>query len=180
MVDRWTLDPKILVRIQAREIPLKMNINIRLILEEDLARTAEVYKRAFNEANVGEEWTQESAQKFILFWLKTQPDLFFIAEKDGAIVGGIVGLIKPVWDGNHLMDTEFFVISEFQGQGIGKKLLSKLLSEAINKYQITVFNGLTFKDAKFPLEWYKRIGLKESNLVYLEGNPKEILENISR
>ncbi len=156
-----------------------MSINLRLIIKEDIERTAEVYKQAFNEANIGEKWTQESSKKFMEFWLKAQPDLFFIAEKNGTIVGGIVGLIKPVWDGNHLIDTEFFVASEFQGQGIGKKLLLRLISEAVNKYKITVFEGLAFKNVKFPIDWYKRIGLKESNLVYLEGDPQEILKNIN-
>ncbi len=150
-------------------------MNIRLARQDEISQIADVYMRAFNNANVGEQWTAENAEKFMKFWLKFQPDLFFVAETNNKICGGAVGLIKPFWDGNYLTETELFVDPGFQKQGIGKELLKKLISEAIQKYSITTFDGLAYKDTKFPLEWYKRISLKESNLVYLEGNPKEIL-----
>lgn len=155
------------------------NVNIRLIREEDISSTAKVYKTAFNRADVGEKWTLESAEKLIEFLFKFQPDLFFVAEFEGKILGGAVGLIKPFWNGNYITETELFVNPEFQNQGIGKELLKKLISEALNKYNITSFDGLAYKNRKFPLAWYQRIGLKESDkLVYLEGNPKEIIEKL--
>jgi len=154
-------------------------MNIRLAKKDDVSQITEVYMRAFNSANVGEKWTFEKSQEFMDFWLKIQPDLFFVAESNNKICGGAVGLIKPFWDGNYLTETELFVDPDFQKQGVGKNILKKLISEALNKYKIKSFDGLAYKNQKFPLEWYRKIGLEESKLVYLEGDPKEILDNLS-
>jgi len=153
-------------------------MNIRLAKKEENSQIADVYMRAFNGADYGEDWTIDRSEEFMRFWLKIQPDLFFVAEKDGKVIGGAVGIIKPFWDGNYITETELFVDPDFQGKNIGKELLKKLVSESLHKYNIQSFDVLAYKNVEFPLKWYKRIGLEESDLVYLEGKPKDILENL--
>ncbi|MBO7504680.1 GNAT family N-acetyltransferase [bacterium] len=48
------------------------------------------------------------------YWYDRQPDLFFVAEVDGRVVGGIVSGIKPWFDGNRLVDGELFVDKKYQ------------------------------------------------------------------
>jgi len=48
--------------------------------------------------------------------------LAFLAEVNGKIAGGICGIIKPWWDGNHLVETELFLRPEFQRQKVGTGL----------------------------------------------------------
>lgn len=151
-------------------------INIRKIKLEDIEKVAEIYKLAFNKAT-SESWTDESARKFINYWFQKQPDLFFITEANEEIVGGIVAGVKPYYDGNNLVDIELFVHPKFQGRKIAKMLLKELIEKAIEEYHITVVSGITYK-TEFPLNWYRKIGLKKNDLVYLEGIPKEILSNL--
>lgn len=94
------------------EQPLKTEI--RLLQESDLPKVGEIYARAFEKANIGEQWTPKSAEKFMRYWFNRQSDLFLIAESEGKVVGGIVAGIKPWWNGNHMVDGELFVDPEIQ------------------------------------------------------------------
>ncbi len=152
-------------------------MNFRLIRSEDIQKVAEIYMESFNRATE-EQWTKENAKRFIQYWHKRQPDLFFIAERSGEIAGGAVAAIKPYYNGNNLVEGELFVAPKFQKQGLAKKLLKFLIQSAIDKYRITAVSEITYKNV-FPLNWYKRIGFKECDLIYIEGNAKEILKNLS-
>lgn len=93
---------------------------IRLMKKEDLKKLAIIYARTYHVFDVGERWTAKSAITLMSYWMKRQPDLFFIAKYDGKIAGAFVAGIKPWWDGNHLVDGELFVDPDFQKKGIGK------------------------------------------------------------
>ncbi len=136
-------------------------INIRLVKRSDLSRLATIYAKTYRVFVVGERWTPKSAIKLMFYWMKRQPDLFFVAEYESKIVGAFVAGIKPWWDGNHLVDGELFVDPDFQKKGIGKKLSKQLYMTAIKKYDVVRFDTYTFKMTKFPLEWYKSIGFTE-------------------
>jgi len=159
---------------------ISQSCEVRLINEEDLPQVSSIYAEAFNGADVGEKWIQEKAEKFMKYWFERQSDLFFVATYEGQIVGGIVADILPWWDGPHLVDGELFVRPELQKQGIGQRLFETLLEEAIKKYQIVEIDGLAYKQHKFPLEWYKKIGFKETDLIHIYGNPQEVLENLKK
>ena len=136
-------------------------INIRLIGDEDIKILGEIYSRVYEVFDIGEKWTPNTASKLIEYWFKKQPDLAFLAEYKGKVVGGFLSGIKPWWDGNHLFDGEIFVHPNFQNKKIGKTLFRKLLNEAIAKYDAKIFDAFTFNGSEFPLNWYKRIGFKK-------------------
>jgi len=156
-----------------------MEFSIRLVKKEEISAVVSIYAEAFNKAGIGEEWTQRKAEEFMNWWFEHQPDLFFVTIYKEQLVGGIVAGIKPWWDGKHLVDGELFVHPDFQRQGIGKGLVRTLLKEAIRKYEIVEFEGLVDKGHEFPLSWYREIGMKETSLVHIAGNPKEILKKLS-
>lgn len=125
-----------------------------------MERLAEIYTEVYTVFDVGEKWDKKSAYKLLEHLFKYQPDLAFVAEYDGQIVGGFLTLVKPWWDGNHLVEGEIFVHPDYQRKGIGTKL-TKVMFETAKEKGIVTCDGVTFKGFKHPLRWYRRIGFEE-------------------
>lgn len=154
-------------------------LNIRLIKKEDLDALAEVYAFVYKVFNSGENWTAESAKEMLNYWLEKQPDLAFLAESDGKIVGAFLSGVKPWWDGVHLFDGELFVHPNFQNKKIGKALLKKVLEEATEKYNAKIFDAFTYNGYEFPLSWYKKIGFHVINeWTMFSGDIDEVLKKL--
>jgi len=156
-----------------------MTATLRKIEQQDLGALVRIYVETYKD-NPDEHWTVDSAYKLLLYWFNKQPDLAYLAETDGQIVGGFLIAVKPWWDGNHLFDGELFVHPDYQKQNIGKNLLKKVLAEAVKNYNAVEMDTYTFT-TDFPLNWYKRIGLGEiKEWVMLSGKVKEIIKNLNR
>ncbi len=154
-------------------------MDIRLAKKEDIVELAEVYQLAYNSLNIGENWNQETSIKLIKYFFDLQPDLFFVAELDDKVVGGLVAQIKPWWDGNHLVEGELFVHPDHQSKGLGKKLIKKLFSEAKEKYGAISWDTFTHRVYEHPLKWYKNMGFEEiANWVMITGDVKKVLKNL--
>ncbi len=138
-----------------------LSIKIRPMKEADLGKLSKIYSEVYEAFDVGEKWTEKTAFELLRHWLKRQPDLAFVAECNGEIVGGFVAGIKPWWDGNHLFDGEIFVHPKHQKSGIGTALSKTMFNEAIKKYDAKFWDAYTFKKHDFPLKWYKSIGFEE-------------------
>lgn len=153
---------------------------IRLVKKEDINQLAIIYKELYDNVDIGENWSIETAINLLNYWYNRQSDLFFVAEEDGKVVGGIVSGIKPWFDGNRLIDGEVFVSNKYQGKHIAKELFKTHLIEASNKYDAQVMEFHTYGDEKeFPQNWYTRIGCKKDNeLIIMNGNIKEIIEKL--
>lgn len=152
-------------------------INIRLCKEDDLSSLSKVFADAFVQT-YGHKWTHDQMRKTLNYFLEQQPDLFFVAEKDEKIVGGVWGRIVPWREGLHLKDTDMAVAAEYQRQGISKKLLFRMISDAIDKYNIVEFSGVANGKKEFPMSYYEKIGLKRTDWIFIYGNPKEMLERL--
>ena len=61
---------------------------IRLAKKEDIKYLAEIYKELYDNADIGENWTIESATNLLNYWYEKQGDLFFVAEECGKPIGG--------------------------------------------------------------------------------------------
>src|SRR5687768_13895380 len=115
-------------------------MNIRIIKEEDLETLADIYVQAYRLLHPVEKWTTESAYKLLSYQRSLHPDLAFLAEEDSTIHGAIFSAIKPWWDGNRLIDGEFFIHPECQHEGIGSMLLEHLMNAAKEKYDATYWD----------------------------------------
>lgn len=154
-------------------------MNIRPIEEKDFPTLASIYTVAYNSLNIGENWDDKSSEKLLKHLHSEQEDLFFVAEEDGEVVGGITAPTKPWWDGIHLVDGELFVHPDYQRRGIGKKLIERLFTEAQEKYQAVSWDTFTHRVHEHPLKWYKSIGFSEiKEWVMITGNIKEVLEKL--
>lgn len=137
-------------------------ILVRPATERDITSLAVLYKQSYNELELlDEHWTKESAHKFISHFYRRQPDLFFVAEIDGKIVGAAVAAIQPWWDGNHLVEGEVFTNTNLSGQGIEKRLFHKLLTVARDTYSVVAWDTFMPVVQKHPFSAYKTIGFSE-------------------
>ena len=124
---------------------------------------ADAYISAFKDVDPTEIWTSEAAADLLHFFLLAQPDLAFVAELEGKIVGGICGMAKPWWDGYHLVQTEIFLTPSGQRKGVGSALLYHFLSAADQKYKATYMESITFKGLEFPSSWYTQLGFTDKD-----------------
>lgn len=157
-----------------------MQIDIELVKESDLKDLAVIYKQLYDNAEIGEFWTEETALQLFNYWLKTQPDLFFCAYVDNKPVGAVMAAIKPWWDGIHLTDTEIFVSKEYQKFGIARMLYKKHFEVAMQKYNATIMEAHTYKDENgFPFSWYEKLGFEADNELYIiHGDVKEAYKKL--
>ncbi|MFC1600711.1 GNAT family N-acetyltransferase [Patescibacteria group bacterium] len=152
---------------------------IRLLRKNDIDDLARVFYEAFVQ-DYGHKWTVEEMAKTLTYFHSQQPDLFFIALLGNEIVGGIWGKIVPWRGGLHLKETDMAVSSKHRKKGISKKLLSKIIRKAIDKYNIVEFSGIAHGKRKFPMNYYKRIGLRITDWIFIYGDPNDILKKLER
>ena len=142
----------------------------------DLPILARIYTKVYAKLDIGEHWTNNTAELMLSYWLKKQPDLALVAELNNEVVGAFTSAIKPWWDGNHLMDGELFVSLKHQNKGIGKELLKTLFKKALEKYNATSFDAFTYTKTEFPLSWYDSLGIKvNKDYAVISGSITEAL-----
>lgn len=153
---------------------------IRLVKKSDLNVLAPIYKELYDNADIGEYWTIESAEKLLNYWYEKQKDLFLVAEENDEVVGAIMSGIKPWFDGNRLIDGEIFVSSKYQGKHIAKDLFVSHLKKAKELYDVKIMEFHTYGDEEeFPQCWYNRIGFKKDNeLIIMNGNVDDVLDKL--
>ena len=154
---------------------------IRLVEEKDIKELASIYKDLYDDVNIGEFWSIESAEKLLRYWYEKQGDLFFVAEEDGKAVGAVMSGVKPWFDGNRLVDTEIFVSKPYQERHIGKELYKRHLAVAQSIYQAKVIEFHTYGDeSEFPQNWYNRIGFKkDKELIIMNADIEKVLNHLS-
>lgn len=153
---------------------------IRNVKLEDIHALAPIYKELYDDADIGEFWTIENAEKLLKYFYDKQKDLFFVAEEDGKAIGAVMSNLKPWFDGNRLNDTEIFVAKEYQHKHIAKDLYKCHLEKARNIYDCKVIEFHTYgNENEFPQNWYKRIGFKkDEELIIMSANISDILNKI--
>lgn len=155
-------------------------MQIRLATKNDLDKLAAIFTAAFTQADPSKPWGSMQSLALMQYWLKRQPDLFFVATEGEGLLGGMVANIKPWRDGNRCQDGIIFVDPAQQNKGIGRALFVSLLTACIEKYQTKTMEGITFSGSEFPLSWYERIGLKkDEGAIVIKGDCKEILTNLT-
>ena len=148
-------------------------------LPKHLKQLAVIYVSSYNTLNIGERWDTKKALELMRYFFQQQPDLFFVALVDGKLAGGTVAMVKPWWDGNHLIDGEVFVSPQYQKKGVGTKLLKRLFQEAHKNYHAISWDTYTHIVYDHPLAWYKSLGFEPiRHWTMISGNVKTVLKKI--
>lgn len=135
---------------------------------DDLLACAKILKDIYNNNVLSEGWTEESSLNICKFYYKLQPDLYFVAKKQGKVVGFSFSYIKPWADGNHLMVEEISVDPNYRNGGTAIKLISKVFETAIKKYNVVKVEGTTYEDENgAPFRIYKKLGFKKIEDLFL-------------
>lgn len=153
---------------------------VKLVQEKDIEKLAIVFADAFTVADPEHPWDYQHASAYLEYWLKKQSDMFYGAfDQAGNIVGAMAVNIKPWRTGVRCNDGFACVDINYQKNGIGKQLFKKVISEALEKHNVTIFEGVTFAGEIFPLTWYKRIGISvDEHAVVIKGDCNEILQKL--
>lgn len=157
-----------------------MGLCIRTVKQCDIGELAQLYIDVYKKVNPIEKWELSSVKKYLDYFYRLCPDMFYVAETNEAeIVACIWGAIKPWWNGNKVYDLELCVAENYQGHGLSKIMFKHYFKYAVEKYSAVSVEAITFNDRKFPLNYYERIALKKDRqLVLLEGTISEILEKL--
>jgi ribosomal protein S18 acetylase RimI-like enzyme len=155
------------------EIPVRADkrVVVRTATGKDVEGIIEVLTsvRLRDEAWAGDEnWTQKTLRKF----LKTENCTMLIAQSDGKIVGFIGYIVFPsFWEcANQGFINDFFVHKDFQGEGIGSKLIEAVVERADREGldELHVSTGWNNKRAR---RLYEKFGFTEEQLL-LERHQK--------
>ncbi|MCF7865751.1 MAG: GNAT family N-acetyltransferase [Candidatus Pacebacteria bacterium] len=151
---------------------------LRLIEEKDLPSLSKALSKSFTQADPEKPWDEGHSYENLKYWIKKQPDLFYVAiGEDGTPLGGMVVNIKPWRTDIRCNDGMLFVDPSSQSRGIGKDLFKKVIERALHKYNAETFEGITFAGKEFPMSWYEKIGIeKDEYAMVIVGKCKDILE----
>lgn len=154
----------------------QINGEITLATTKDLSQCANILKSIYNSNILSEGWTDESSLAICKFYFKLQPDLFYVAKKNGQVVGFSFSYIKPWADGHHLMVEEISVDPNFRKHGTALKLITQVFDTAIKKYNVSKIEGATYEDETgAPFKIYKKLGFKKiEDLFLIECDAKKI------
>lgn len=156
-----------------------MDIKIRLMQEKDLMPLSKVYTLVYKKFDIGEKWTEKTSKKLLEYWFDKQPDLAFVAELDGQIVGGFVAGIKPWWDGNHMSDGEVFVHPDYQKKALPLNFLLFFMKRPLKIIMLSVSMLTHSKRQNSPLSWYLSQGfIQNEDWTMISGDVKSILLNL--
>lgn len=143
-------------------------VTIRHATAADLDVLSALYSRCMAGAPGDEQWSLPRARAFLAMWLQRQPDLFFVAEVDGRVVGGNVCDLKPYFDGPRFTEGEMFVEPAVRHLGIARALLQRRLSEAGPRYGVVAMETMANGHSPIVLDWFTRLGFQRTEWVHME------------
>lgn len=136
-------------------------LSIRRVKPDELDELVEVYLRAYRGLEEYAERTPEDAGDYLEWLYGTCPEGFFVAEVDGRKVGFVA--CNPHWKGGHGDSTceihEIAVLPEWQGMGIGRRLMEKAL-ELGRRHGCPTATLWVGRGNERALSWYRKMGFE--------------------
>lgn len=158
----------------------RMNEN-RLVLSIDSSfkRVCESYIDYYRES-LGEEWSEKDFYEM----LKNLKYLMVkyarnVDTKELIVIGFFGAFVRNGAGGRALTNAELYVMPEFRGMGIAKRLVGVSFSKA-KMDGIEYFDSITYRTPSMnALKFWESIGASVSGLYHIEGTIPEMMEKIN-
>ena len=136
-----------------------MEIIFRKITLEDQGEIVDLFINLYKNEPWNETWDKNIAQNKIDDFLNSNiTENYCVTDMDNKIIGVLLGRRQYYIDGKELYVDEFFVDTNYQNQGIGKKFM-EFIEEEMKQKEYSCIILLTEKS--FPSEYfYSKIGFK--------------------
>ncbi|MBS1199264.1 MAG: family acetyltransferase [Proteobacteria bacterium] len=145
-------------------------MNLRSIEIDDLDDLAQLFQACFSVPPWNEKWTFELARSRIARMLECRSCRGVLATEGDSVVGMAFGQVEGWIDGNLFLLQELCVLSKHRGQGIGKVMLNKLVSDLRSNDGLIALYLLT--DRGGPAEsFYQKLGFACSGQKIVMGLP---------
>ncbi len=136
-------------------------MKIREVGEGDIQTLADLNSEIF-----GETSKEQAVKVFSNSFQNRIPGACLVAE-EGQVVGAIIAERKMTFTPNAAGIKSFFVMKEYQGKGIGKKLLEKCLT-ALKEAGIETVSLTADPENKSAISVYENSGFEIFRLMYLK------------
>ena len=144
--------------------------------KEDISELAQIYRRAYDRPEFGENWSLKAARAMLGFYLTQKTFIGITVLVDGKVVGAFLSYVKPWFDSNHLAEGEIFIDPAYQKQKIGSLLFLEMMNLAEKKncqiHELVAYAGVA--------KWYKKIGMHETELKHMSGSIGEIIKQLKK
>ncbi len=143
------------------------NITLRNWDPNDYSQACELWKKCG--LTLGASDTEQEIQRLI----DRNPDLSFVADLNGEIIGTVLG----GFDGRRGLIHHLAVEEKFRGKGIGEALIV-LLEEEMRKMKIVKINFWLESTNKSLINYYEKLGYTTRSLITLSKSfhPEEPVE----
>ena len=109
-------------------------IVIRSFTLDILSECSDLYMKTYSQEPWNERWSsRDVVDDFYRNHFTNNYFLGFVAYKDESVIGVCVGFLKPWIKGMEYYIDDFFVRSDYQGQGIGSEFLALVKSELVSQ-----------------------------------------------
>ena len=143
------------------------NITIRSMEEKDINQAADIHQRVIREG-LGQS-TKYAIENLFKTFINKSPKTCIVAEKDGKVVGFIIGFTKE-W-GFGVEKSGWIEMIEvdpkIMGEGIGKMLGEALIKQFKEEKITEVYTSIKW-DSSDLIAFFKSIGFDKSSFINLE------------
>ncbi len=150
-----------------------MGLLYRPARPEDLSQVASVFSTAIDDLDKRHGFFHKPTPRSPLnalnaFWLKKDPDAFWVAVDDGRMVGYTFSFLR----GSLWFLADLFIMPDHQGRGIGRSLIEKTLG-SWKGHRITNRALITTAFNRSSASLYMRYGMFPRQPLYFASAPRE-------
>ena len=142
-------------------------ITVRSMKEKDINQAADIHQRVIREG-LGQS-TKYAIENLFKTFINKSPKTCIIAEKDGKVVGFIIGFIKEWGFGVErsgwieMIEVDPKIMGEGIGRMLGEALIKQFKDDRINE----VYTSIKW-DSSDLIAFFKSIGFDKSSFINLE------------